>query len=39
MAGKPKDWIEQADYDYETAVYMAQGGRYIYTVFMLSSSY
>jgi len=34
MVSKPKDWMEQADYDYETAVYMAQGERYIYTVFM-----
>ena len=34
MINNPKDWMDQADYDYETAVYMAEGGRYIYTVFM-----
>ncbi|MBF0479787.1 MAG: HEPN domain-containing protein [Candidatus Omnitrophica bacterium] len=29
-----QEWITQADYDYETAKYMAQGQRYIYAVFM-----
>lgn len=31
---QPKEWFEQADYDYETAVYMSQGERYVYAVFM-----
>ena len=34
MINTPKDWFEQADYDYDTAVYMAQGERYVYAVFM-----
>lgn len=34
MLNQPKDWLEQADYDYETALYMSEGGRYIYAVFM-----
>lgn len=34
MINKPKDWFEQADYDYDTAVYMSQGERYVYAVFM-----
>ena len=29
-----QDWFQQADYDYETAVYMFQGERYVYAVFM-----
>lgn len=34
MINQPKDWFEQADYDYETALYMAEGERYVYAVFM-----
>jgi HEPN domain-containing protein len=34
MINEPKDWFEQADYDYETALCMAKGERYVYTVFM-----
>lgn len=34
MINKPKDWFEQADYDYDTAVYMAKGERHVYAVFM-----
>jgi len=28
------EWLKQADYDMETAQYMARGGRYFYAVFM-----
>lgn len=31
---KQIDWNDQAEYDYETALCMAQSERYIYTVFM-----
>jgi len=31
---QPKDWFEQADYDFETAMYMAKGERFVYAVFM-----
>ena len=34
MINQPKDWLEQADYDYETALYMFQGDRYVYAVFL-----
>src|SRR3989338_6198677 len=34
MINQPKDWFEQADYDYETTLYMAEGERYVYAVFM-----
>lgn len=34
MFQDPKQWLRQAEYDYETAVFMFSGGRYIYTVFM-----
>ncbi len=28
------EWLKQADYDLDTAEYMARGGRYFYAVFM-----
>lgn len=28
------EWLKQADYDFDTAEYMARGGRYFYAVFM-----
>lgn len=28
------EWLKQADYDVETAEFMARGGRYFYSVFM-----
>ena len=31
---KSDEWFAQASYDYETAEYLFQGKRYIYTVFM-----
>ena len=34
MINQPKDWFEQAEYDYETALYMSEGKRYTYAVFM-----
>ena len=34
MPHSPQEWLNQADYDYQTAEYMFAGGRYAYTVFM-----
>lgn len=34
MEEKVKQWINQANYDLDTAEYMFNGGRYFYTVFM-----
>ena len=37
----PKDaqeWLRQAEYDFQTAEYMFNGGRYAYTVFMVHLS-
>ena len=28
------EWLKQADYDMDTGVFMVEGGRYIYAVFM-----
>ncbi len=35
MAHSPQEWLKQADYDFQTAEYMFNGGRYVYTVFMV----
>ncbi|MGA1841198.1 MAG: HEPN domain-containing protein [bacterium] len=34
MATNSEEWLNQADYDMETAEFMFKGGRYIYTIFM-----
>jgi HEPN domain-containing protein len=34
MDPKTLEWLKQADYDLETAEFMAGGGRYFYAVFM-----
>jgi HEPN domain-containing protein len=34
MDKKVAEWLKQADYDMDTAEFMAKGGRYIYAVFM-----
>ena len=34
MVYGPQEWLRQSDYDYQTAEYMFEGGRYVYTVFM-----
>ncbi|MFA5863738.1 MAG: HEPN domain-containing protein [Phycisphaerae bacterium] len=34
MDKKPKEWLEQAEYDMDTAEYMFDGGRFFYSVFM-----
>jgi len=34
MGVDPQEWVKQADYDMDTAEYMFEGGRHIYTVFM-----
>jgi HEPN domain-containing protein len=34
MTNAPEEWFNQADYDFQTAEYMFDGGRYFYTVFM-----
>lgn len=34
MEKQTQEWFRQSDYDMDTAEYMYQGGRYIYTVFM-----
>lgn len=34
MRKNPQEWLTQADYDFQTAEYMFNGGRYTYTVFM-----
>ena len=38
MGDPIRQWLEQADYDMETAQYMFDGGRYFYAVFMLHLS-
>jgi HEPN domain-containing protein len=35
MPVSPNEWLEQADYDMETAEYMFAGGRFFYAVFMI----
>jgi HEPN domain-containing protein len=34
MATNSEEWLNQADYDMETAKFMFKGGRFIYTIFM-----
>ena len=34
MEQRSIEWMDQSDYDMETAFYMYDGGRYIYAVFM-----
>ena len=34
MEKRTQEWMNQADYDMETAVYMSKGGRHVYAVFM-----
>ena len=34
MEQRIKEWLRQSEYDYETARYMFDGGRYFYAVFM-----
>jgi HEPN domain-containing protein len=34
MDKRTLEWLKQADYDVDTAEFMASGGRYIYAVFM-----
>lgn len=34
MERRTKEWMKQADYDMDTAVYMHKGGRHMYAVFM-----
>ena len=34
MEKRTKEWMKQADYDMDTAVYMHTGGRHMYAVFM-----
>lgn len=34
MAKDYKEWFRQSDYDYETALFMHESGRYFYAVFM-----
>jgi HEPN domain-containing protein len=34
MDAKTLEWLKQADYDMDTAEFMAEGGRYFYAVFM-----
>jgi len=34
MERRTAEWIKQSDYDFDTAKYMFDGGRYTYTVFM-----
>lgn len=34
MAHSPQEWLNQADYDFQTAEYMLSGGRHAYAVFM-----
>ena len=38
MVMDAKEWLRQADYDFQTAEYMFNGGRYAYTVFMVHLS-
>lgn len=34
MEKRTEEWLNQSDYDLDTAIYMYDGGRYIYSVFM-----
>ncbi|MBE0524651.1 MAG: HEPN domain-containing protein [Methanosarcinales archaeon] len=34
MVIKPDEWLQQAEYDIETADYLYEGERYFYAVFM-----
>ena len=34
MEAQTQEWLKQSDYDIDTAVYMHEGGRHIYAVFM-----
>ena len=34
MEKQTQEWLNQSDYDMDTAEYMHQGGRHIYAVFM-----
>jgi len=34
MEKRTEEWLQQSDYDMDTAVYMHKGGRHIYAVFM-----
>jgi HEPN domain-containing protein len=34
MAKAPQEWLNQAEYDMDTAEFMFNGGRYFYAVFM-----
>lgn len=34
MNRKTEEWLKQCDYDMDTALFMYNGGRYIYAVFM-----
>ncbi len=34
MNNKSLEWLKQADYDMETAVFMSTGGRFFYSIFM-----
>ena len=34
MEKRSEEWMKQSDYDLETAEYIYEGGRHIYTVFM-----
>ena len=34
MAKDYKEWFRQSDYDYDTAMFMHESGRYFYAVFM-----
>lgn len=34
MEKQTREWLRQSDYDMDTAVYMHDGGRHIYAVFM-----
>ena len=34
MAKDYKEWFKQSDYDYKTALFMHESGRYFYAVFM-----
>jgi len=34
MEKRTQEWLQQSDYDMDTAEYMYQGGRYLYVVFL-----
>ena len=34
MEKRTEEWLRQSDYDMDTALYMYEGGRFIYAVFM-----